>query len=59
MLKQIKDDERKQMDEVKSKTLWLAENLEYEDEFDDVVLEKQVSRAAADVTLGKLTAARD
>lgn len=59
MLKQIKDDERRQMDEVKSKTLWLAENLEYEDEFDDVVLEKQVSRAAADVTLGKLIAARD
>lgn len=48
------DEECKLMDAVKRKTLQLAQDLEYEDEFDDIDLEldKQVSRNLGDITNG-------
>ena len=36
-------EKQKEFVEVKRKTHWLAENIEYEDEFDDIALEKQTS----------------
>ena len=46
VLKQMEAEKQKEFDEVKRKTLWLAENIEYEDEFDDIALEKQTSKAS-------------
>lgn len=52
VLKQMDDDEKAQMDAAKRRTLELAETLEYEDEFDDLELEKQVSKPLIDITEG-------
>ena len=40
VLKQMENEKQKEFDEVKRKTLMLAEKIEYEDELDDVILEK-------------------
>lgn len=49
VLKQMEAEKQKELDEVKRKTLWLAENLEYEDEFDDIAFEKQTSKASGNL----------
>jgi uncharacterized protein (DUF1800 family) len=52
VLKLMDDEEKAKMDVYKKRTLELAEQMEYEDEFDDLVLERQVSKPTADVTQG-------
>jgi hypothetical protein len=54
VLKQMDDEEKAKMDVAKRRTLELAESLEYEDEFDDLELEKQVSKPMLDITEGKI-----
>lgn len=53
VLKMMEEEEKAKMDIAKRNTLLLAENLEYEDEYDDLELEKTMSKQAADVTNGK------
>lgn len=43
VLKLMSDEEKSKMDIAKKKALMIAEQFEYEDEYDDVELEKQVS----------------
>jgi len=52
VLKLMDDEEKGKMDILKKKALQIAELFEYEDEFDDVELEKQVS-IPMDATAGK------
>jgi hypothetical protein len=56
VLKLMDDEEKALMDVVKRKTLELAEQLEYEDEYDDFELEltKHLSKPTNDVTEGML-----
>ena len=53
VLKQMDDDEKKNLDKARKNALRIAQEFEYEDEYDDVVLEKQVSLPANDITAGK------
>lgn len=54
VLKQMEEEEKAMMDAAKRNTLLLAQNLEYEDEYDDLEFERTMSKQAADVTNGKL-----
>lgn len=53
VLKQLDDEEKARMNDAKKKALRIAEEVFYEDEYDDMELEKQVSTPSVDLTAGE------